>query len=380
MKLFFLVLLFLSVEILNAKTISVMSYNLENLFDSKHDEDKNDWEFLPKGAAGKSEFCAKENSRKKREECLNSDWNPEKLKIKMELLSSVIKAKNPELPDVLGVIEVENQDVLSQFGAVLGYQKFEITNSPDKRGIDVALLYKESEGFKKIHMKEHQVFLDYPTRNILEVRFLVNSKYYLTLFVNHWPSLHNPDSTRISAATVLKKRIDEILKENAEERILAMGDFNTIDSCNPHPFKTVLQTDDKILDIHSEVKNSPLVDDKIKADMKSGTYYFPPKDEWNLLDRFFISKNLLNNDEAFVNLKTYEIFSAPFMLFDYKKKLDHDNEKGMKIVMVPKKFKPYESDKDKMGFSDHFPIFVQLDFKDPAPIVEKAKPKKKKKK
>lgn len=51
MKLFFLVLLFLSVEILNAKTISVMSYNLENLFDSKHDEDKNDWEFLPKGAS-----------------------------------------------------------------------------------------------------------------------------------------------------------------------------------------------------------------------------------------------------------------------------------------------------------------------------------------
>ena len=221
MKKLLLILLLLS-QSLFAREVSVMSYNVENLFDVTHDENKDDWEFLPKNVVGKNDFCAKANSRRQREICLNSDWTETKLKNKIENIVSVVKGKEANLPDILGLVEVENKNVISMLAKELGYKDFEMTESPDKRGVDVALLYKESESFKKVSRAEHVVPIDYPTRNILEVRFNVNGKYFLTAFVNHWPSLQNPDATRVKAAEVLKTRVEEILKANPNESIIIL--------------------------------------------------------------------------------------------------------------------------------------------------------------
>jgi endonuclease/exonuclease/phosphatase family metal-dependent hydrolase len=367
-----------------ADDISIMSYNVENLFDDKHDENKDDWEFVPKNTIGKNDFCAKESSRKRRETCLNSDWNEKKLKIKLEQISTVVKGKEPNLPDLLGIVEVENKNVSTLLAKQLGYTDFEITESPDKRGVDVVLFYKEGKNFKKVSRNELLVPTDYPTRNILEVRFLVSEKYYLTVFVNHWPSLQNPDSARVKAATVLKNRIDEIVKLNSNESIIAMGDFNTIDTCDPHPFKTVLLKDNFLFDVHDQSLNSPETSSEFKSKLGSGTYYFPPKDQWNMLDHFFINENLLKVKEAKILLPTYEIYSTDEMKHELKKKIDRDNEKGQKIILAPKKFSPFAETKEAAGFSDHFPIFVKLSFANPeikkVEVLDKKKKSKKMKK
>lgn len=375
MKKLLLILLLLS-QSLFAREVSVMSYNVENLFDVTHDENKDDWEFLPKNVVGKNDFCAKANSRRQREICLNSDWTETKLKNKIENIVSVVKGKEANLPDILGLVEVENKNVISMLAKELGYKDFEMTESPDKRGVDVALLYKESESFKKVSRAEHVVPIDYPTRNILEVRFNVNGKYFLTAFVNHWPSLQNPDATRVKAAEVLKTRVEEILKANPNESIIAMGDFNTIDSNDPHPFKTVIYKNELLNDVHDSSLKSTETTEAFKKNTRSGTYYYPKGDQWNILDHFFVNQNLLKNSEAKILLGSYEIYSRPDMIHELKRYGDGDKDKDVKVVLAPKKFRPEEETKDKIGFSDHFPIYVKLDFKDVEVKVEKAAEKK----
>ena len=358
MKKFFL-LLALSFNTF-AGTIQIMSYNVENLFDAKHDvvngKDKEDWAFLPKDHILKKDACNKETSKHRRRECHETNWTDEKLEVKLSQIADVVKAANFSLPDFLALVEVENSDVVARLAKKLGYENFEMTESPDQRGIDVALLYKKHKVVKKISRVEHLVPVEYPTRNILEVEFLINERYPLTLFVNHWPSLHNPDSWRIKAAEVLANRTKEILLKNPEQGILATGDFNTIDENDPHPFKVVLFKDMLFSDIAS------VVDETVKKKNPPGTYYFAPKDQWNSLDRFFMNAKLQDGKDLEVNLKTFEIFSASFMQKELKKKVKDGEERSIKIVMAPKRFEADANNKETMGYSDHYPILVKLDY------------------
>lgn len=374
------ILFFLLVVSLNAfsATVEVMSYNVENLFDAKHDvvngKDKEDWAFLPKEYASKKEACNKETSKHRRKECQDTNWTEEKLEVKLSQITEVIKAANSNLPEFLGLVEVENNEVVARLAKKLGYKNFEITESPDQRGIDVALLYKSNKTIKKISRREHVVPVDYPTRNILEVEFLINDKFPLTLFVNHWPSLQNPDSWRVKAAEILLARTKEILQKNSEQSILAMGDFNTIDENDPHPFKTVLYKESVFLDI------AALVDDSVKKKNPLGTYYFAPKDQWNSLDHLFMNSKLSDGRDLEVNLKTFEIFSPTFLKKEIKKKIKNGEEKSIKIVMAPKRFEPDASTKEMMGYSDHFPIMVKLDYPDTKAVAKVVQQKTKKKK
>jgi endonuclease/exonuclease/phosphatase family metal-dependent hydrolase len=360
--------IFISLKVFSG-TLEVMSYNVENLFDAKHDvvngKDKEDWAFLPKDNPLKKEACTKETSKHRRKECQESNWTEEKLEVKLSQITDVVKAANSNLPDFLGLVEVENAEVVSRLAKKLGYENFEITESPDQRGIDVALLFKNNKAVKKISRVEHVVPVDFPTRNILEVEFLINDKFPLTIFVNHWPSLHNPDSWRVKAAEVLVARTKEILLKNPEQSILVMGDFNTIDENDPHPFKTVLFKDNLYSDVAS------LVDESVKKKMPLGTYYFAPKDQWNFLDHFFMNAKLQDGKDLEVNLKTFEIFSPSFMQKEIKKKVKNGEDKSIKIVMAPKNFEPDASTKAMMGYSDHYPILLKLDYPETKKLVPK---------
>lgn len=168
----------------NAKSVEIMSYNVENLFDAKHDEGKNDWSFLPKDAPGKQECLRKRKSKYRRNECYDADWTEEKVEMKLAQIVDVITKERKTLPDFLGLIEVENGEIVGRLAKKLGYENVEITSSPDFRGVDVALLYKTSASIKKISRAEHVVPVDYPSRNILEVEFTIDG-HPLTLFVNH---------------------------------------------------------------------------------------------------------------------------------------------------------------------------------------------------
>ena len=366
----------LSISHLQAKTLELMSYNVENLFDAKHDEGKIDWSFLPKDTPGKSEACAKEKSKYRRNECYDADWTQEKVDIKISQITDVVSKERKSIPDFLALVEVENPEVVGLVGKKLGYESLEMTNSPDNRGVDVALLFKASPDIKKISKTEHVVPVDYPTRNILEVEFLIGEKYPLTIFVNHWPSLANPDSWRVKAAEVLANRSKEILAKNPQMNIIAVGDFNTIDENNPHPFKTVLLKDNLFYDLVETFKSSPLVSDEQKKKLPQGSYYYPPKEQWNMLDHIFYNGNLSDKSALEVDVASFEIYLPNFALKEVKVSgSKREDEKDVKVYMAPKRFEPNEKTKEKMGFSDHFAVVTKLTFPEPEPVKAESKAK-----
>ncbi|MGZ3789891.1 MAG: endonuclease/exonuclease/phosphatase family protein [Bacteriovorax sp.] len=375
MKILFVALIIFSFS-LQAKTLQVMSYNVENLFDAKHDSGKKDWSFLPKDYPGKKEACKGEKNRHYRKECFAADWTEAKVDLKISQINDVVTKERP-LPDFLGLVEVENPNVVGRLAKKLGYENFEMTESPDERGVDVALLYKTDKDIKKMSRTEHVVPVDHATRNILEVEFLINGKYPLTIFVNHWPSLANPDSWRVKAAEILANRAQELMKKNPKMAILAMGDFNTVDDNNPHPFKTVLYKDNFFTDIESAFLEDKNIDEKIKKSKPPGTYYFPPKDVWNSLDHFFANKVLMDGKDLDLNLKSFEIYSPSFITFELKKKVYVGDQKNVKIVIAPKLFDPDGTTKETIGYSDHFPILLKLDYPE-APVTKKKNKNKKK--
>ena len=372
MKMIFSLLCVLFALNVNAKSVQIMSYNVENLFDAKHDEGKNDWSFLPKDAPGKKEACAKEKSKYRRNECYDADWTEEKVEMKLAQIVDVITKERQGTADFLGLIEVENGEVVGRLAKKLGYENMEITTSPDFRGVDVALLYKSNSEIKKVSRTEHVVPVDYPSRNILEVEFTVGG-HPLTIFVNHWPSLANPDSWRIKAAEVLANRTKEILAKTPKMSVMAIGDFNTIDTNNPHPFKTVLLKDNLFIDAAEAFKTDKNVSDDVKKKLPEGTYYFPPKDQWNHLDRIFYTNELVNGSGLKVDLSSFEIYLPSFALKEMKKGVGSEDEKDRKIFMVPNRFNTEAKSRDQMGFSDHFAIVVKLNYPDPAPAKVEAK-------
>ncbi|MBC7427143.1 MAG: hypothetical protein H7336_00940 [Bacteriovorax sp.] len=375
---FLLTLLFVMASLnAQAKSVQIMSYNVENLFDAKHDDGKIDWSFLPKDTPGKKEACAKENSKYRRAECYEANWTEEKVEMKLSQITDVILKEKKELPDFLGLVEVENSEVIGRLAKKLGYENFEMTNSPDNRGVDVALMFKLNADIKKISRAEHVVPVDYPTRNILEVEFSVGG-YPLTIFVNHWPSLANPDSWRVKAAEVLANRVKEILAKNPKMNIIAIGDFNTIDSNSPHPFKTVLEKDNLFFDTVEQFKADKNISDVQKAKLPLGSYYYPKKNEWNYLDHIFYTGALHDGKDLELDVASFEVYLPTFALKELKRKAGSEDEKDHKILMIPNRFNTEAKSRYEMGFSDHFSVRVKLNYPDAAPVVESKKDAKKK--
>ncbi len=374
MKVFAFICSILFISGVSARSLQLMSYNVENLFDAKHDEGKKDWTFLAKNYPGKKDACNLEKSKHRRKECLETDWTEKKLEFKLNHIAEVV-SKDRALPDFLGLVEVENSKVVTMLAKKLGYESFEVSESPDERGVDVALLFKTTKDIKKISKLEHVVQVEYPTRNILEVQFLIDDIYPLTIFVNHWPSLANPDSWRIKAAEVLAKRSIEILAKSPGMSILAMGDFNTIDDNTPHPFKTVLCKDNLFTDINKAFQDDKSIDEKLKKARPAGTYYYPPKDQWNELDHFFVSKNLIEGKDLKVELKTFEIYAPRFITHQLKR---NSLSGDQKLILAPKRFEPEGVSNDSIGYSDHFPIVLELSYQDKEKVKKRGNKKIKK--
>lgn len=334
-----------------ASELRVMFYNVENLFDTVHDEGKNDFTFLPKKHPLKKAECEKVSNPYYKKECFAIDWTERHLNSKLHQISKVVGFPKKKNPDFLGVCEIENENVASMLAKKLGYNKFVVSDSEDKRGVDLAFFFNESEKVKFISKKEHVIKHKYfekkPTRRILEIEVEVDKKK-IFFFVNHWPSLGNPTEARIAAAELLNKRVKELEKYS----VIIMGDFNTIDENHPHPFKDVLLKENSLVDLHFHEKpnsRSPL-----------GTYFYGKKMTWNLLDRFFVNKKTL---ETFYKEKSYRIVAPPFAqsVYEYtdKKKVLY----GSRVVGVPQGYNHKTTKPAKLGFSDHFPIELILNLK-----------------
>ncbi|MDD2938629.1 MAG: endonuclease, partial [Proteiniphilum sp.] len=195
----------------------VMFYNVENLFDTRDDSLKNDNEFLPDG------FMR---------------WTPWKYWEKLRNITRVITAVGGmQSPALVGLCEVENDSVIFDLThrSPLRTQEYAylVSDSPDERGIDVALLYQRHQ-FRLLEHREYEVTFDKqglrPTRNILHVVGNLVNGDTLDLFVCHFPSRsegqRETEPQRVAAAQLLREKADSLLLLREDAHILIMGDFN----------------------------------------------------------------------------------------------------------------------------------------------------------
>jgi len=360
MKIVITSLIFLFCLRANSRTFSILNYNVENLFDTVHDDLKNDWEYTPRSKLKKKK-CQSIKIKRYKKKCLRSNWTKEKLDFKISQIVKVFKSAS--FPDFISIEEIENKNVLDMLLKKLPLYQGVLIEGDDIRGIDVALLYK-----RKLKSKKHlqfkllncsnilpniNIFKTKKTRPILHCRFAYKSSI-LNILVNHWPSLGNKNIYRLEMAKTLKNKI---LSLNKNEFTIAIGDFNTIESLHPHPFYDILLKESNLENIHNRFINMKTILYKQKSMLPPGTYFYPPKMSWNVLDHIFISRNFFGSKTFKVLMESYDIFNNYQMKSEYiyyrKNYL-----KGSIVRGIPKRF----NYKNKDGFSDHFPVTLRFEF------------------
>ncbi len=340
MKLNIIIILFLfTIQILSQeKTYQIRTiafYNVENLFDTKNDSLTFDDDRTPEG---------------------KDNWTKERFNRKIETISKVISEigaeKTKTSPDIIGICEVENQQVVE---ALINHKNLRHKNygiihfdSPDERGIDVALLYKK-EAFIPSTFKSHRLLLnnsdgfrDYTRDQLVVGGYLDDEQFYF--IVNHWPSRSGGEArskpNRIAAAKLNKRIIDSIVKMDADAKIISMGDLN--DDPTSDSLKKILRTKGKIKELEENDLYNPM-----ERLYKKGVGSLAYRDKWNLFDQLFFTSTLLSK-----NRKTYTFWKAdvfnPSYLLDPKGRY-----KGYPL-------RTYAGGSYVGGFSDHFPVYLYL--------------------
>jgi hypothetical protein len=359
--------------------IKIASYNVQNLFDDKHDHGKNDYEFLPLEDPAKV-YCDDPTIiiPPRRSRCLSVDWTKDLIKVKLGQIRRVLEGQG-NLPELLAVQEIENDKVAKQLADELGYSKFVITNGPDHRGIEVALFFNEGkiryEGHREFKLKfTKPEFAAKPTRNVLAVYFRLQgistriTKKMLAVYVNHWPSQAAPGLKRFRVAEqVLAEVKKDQRKYGSYFHAIVTGDFNTTDSDIPHPFHNSLANpgDAKsLLDVHElyfqdSVKKRDL--DQMWKYMPRGTYFYGEDFVWNRFDRFFISKNLANDSEVEAVLTSYRIVAPEFATTRFiDRRYSHSHTYASIVYGVPRAYDFKGCTARGAGFSDHFPVVMKV--------------------
>ena len=225
-----------------AQTFTIMSYNIENAFDTIHDEGKNDYNienaFDTIHDEGKNDYEYCDGGERK--------WSQYRLFQKLKSVGKVIAAADEKRPvDLIGLCEVENDTVmqcLTQRTSLssLGY-RYIMTNSLDERGIDVALLYSpftfhpiETESIRPKTKKDK-------TRDILHVAGTIAGGDTLDVYVVHLPSKRGGSEGQklsMSICQQLQAHTDSVRTIRQHPNLLIMGDFNA--ETNSQQLKPVL--------------------------------------------------------------------------------------------------------------------------------------------
>ncbi len=316
------------------KTVRIAFYNCENFFDIEDDPLTHDDEFTPEGTR---------------------HWDNRKFYQKVNHTFKVILALgNPEPPALMGLCEIENRFVLKKLVYETPLKKFDYRiihyESPDRRGIDVALLYRKGL-FEPLYSRPVAVRFPFDTasrtRDILYVKGLLLQKDTIHIFVNHWPSRYGgylpTVPKRKQAALMLRNMADSILRINPGAAVLIMGDFN--DGPYDESFSLTLRAKDPAkADTLSELYNLMLHGQK---DWPYGSLKY--REGWNKFDQIVVSGNMLRRDAPLcVSENGGVIFHAPFLL-------EEDN-----IYLGQRLNRTYVGLKYHGGFSDHLPVFVDV--------------------
>jgi predicted extracellular nuclease len=309
----------------------VAFYNLENLFDTI-DGPNNDAEFLPDGT---------------------NKWSSMKYNAKLKRMSYAISQigidQTPVGPAILGVSEIENRGVLEDLVKQpdIAARSYQIVHydSPDRRGVDVGLLYNprlftvsKSKSYRL--RTEDSTFL---TRDqLLVTGYLLGEKVHV--IVNHWPSRSGGEMRsrpkRNDAAKLTRSIVDSLFKADSKAKIIVMGDLND------DPFN------ESCAQILAAKKDAPDVQPKelynvFWKTLEKGQGSLSYNDQWNLFDQIIVSHELVKGDKSKLTFWKGEVFYRNFLIQQegrYKGTPMRTHSGGVWLN----------------GYSDHLPTLVYL--------------------
>jgi predicted extracellular nuclease len=305
---------------------TIAFYNLENLFDTFDDKYTHDNDFLPKS---------------------EKQWTPKRYKKKVRKLGYTISKigikTSHALPVLIGLAEVENKLVINDLihSKFLKAENYDIVHydSPDERGIDVALIYnkdvfkvEQSETFS-VTLFDEDGDLDY-TRDILLVEGNLNEEK-IYIIVNHWPSRSEGEKAsehkRLAASNKVNEIINLIKQGEENPKIIVMGDFND----NPSN-KSIKQL------TNSQDLYNPM-ETLLSYTKGSLNYRF----QWNIFDQILFSTNFFEYKPNTHSFSKANVFDDEFL-------------KQFKGKYKGTPFRTYVGLKYKGGYSDHFPVYIHL--------------------
>lgn len=306
-------------------------WNVENLFDIWDDSTKNDEDFTPRG---------------------ENHWTKERYNHKLtniyKTLAALGQHKNAhfDMPWIVGLAEVENDKVLRDLcsGTPLRRHKYCYIHfeSPDRRGIDNALLYRQDK-FHPLYAKAITVSdstKDFFTRDILLVNGVSSQGDTLIILVNHFPSKRGgsaADLQRQEVASILRHTMDSLQISHPCAGIVVMGDFNASPD-EPEIAKTLMKRD-----------NNDFINLMAKVESGKGSHKY--QGNWSCLDQIIVSSSLCDSSSCarmHVAECSGQIFDAPFLL------VDDERYMGKKV------FRTYIAMKYQGGYSDHLPVFIDI--------------------
>jgi len=307
----------------------VAFYNIENLFDTI--PGPNDIEFTPEGA---------------------NKWNTEKYNVKLDHMSDVISQLGNEMfpggPAIVGICEVENRSVVEDLvntprlkSSKYGFVHYD---SPDKRGVDVAMLYR-TDFFKVISSRSVRLRisdrLNWTTRDQLVVSGYFDNEL-IHVIVNHWPSRSGGEKRseplRRAAAALARTIVDSIFATDINSKIFIMGDLND-DPVNASVYD-ILKAKGKAED----VKQGGLFNPMWKM-YKDGIGSLAYRDSWNIFDQIIVSEPLLGNDKSTFKYLKAKVFNAPFI-----------TQKKGQYAGYP--LRTYVGSTWQGGYADHLPVYM----------------------
>jgi len=331
---------------------TVAFYNFENLFDTINDPNTFDEDWTPKGS---------------------QHWTFDKYQKKLTNLARVLaeigSANNPESPTFIGGCEIENRGVLEDLilqpklaDKMYGIIHFD---SPDKRGIDVALLYRKNffqptsyaniplyvfqgetnskpetaestDDIVVVSSKNKRV---YTRDQLLVTGFLEGEEIHL--IVNHWPSRSGGEQRsspfREAAGALNRKIIDSLQQINPHAKVITMGDLND------GPYNNSVK---KALGAMAKKAKVPQfgIYNPFEEMAKNGMGTIAHRDAWDIFDQIMVSESLLQSDYSSYQFWKAGIYNKPF------------------LIQLSGQFKgyPLRHSATEIGFSDHFPVYIYL--------------------
>lgn len=315
----------------------IMFYNVENLYDTINNPKTLDDELTPQG---------------------HLRWNSYRYTKKLEDISKVISSLGGKYPPaIVALCEIENKQVLedltSRSSLTRHRYKYEVTNSKDTRGSNIALLYQRDQ-FKILSKNTYTPIIDKQegrtTRDILHITGMVVSGDTLDFFVCHFPSrnegIKKSEPYRIKTSELLKSKIDQLYKRRRKANIIVMGDFN--DTPNDKSIKGILKatkpTDNPEVNTLYNLSSTSL-----QEEIRSYKY----RGKWHAFDQLITNGRLLKKtNTTYIINQVAQVFNPPFLL-------EEDEKYG-----GTKPFRTYSGWSYLGGTSDHLPIYTDLYIKE----------------